>query len=133
MGFNILYSHLRRLPYRYPMVMNYAQAGDFKIIHIHRRNALKTILTRTRAIRSRTFHSRSTVSGDKTTLPTAGLISQLAAWMPSIVSGATGHDRSIPAILLTKAFPGMRSLSALMSLHFWVPPVTIHSRPNWAR
>ncbi len=77
MGFKILYSHLRRLPYRYPMVMDYAQTGGFKIIHIQRRNALKTILSRTRAIRSRTFHSRSTVAEDKTTLPTVGLVSQL--------------------------------------------------------
>ena len=45
-GFKLMRSQLRRLPYEFPMLLRKINNGEIKVIQIIRRNVLKTVTTR---------------------------------------------------------------------------------------
>lgn len=56
-GFKFMYDQARYRPYKFPMVMKYAELNHVKVIHLHRQNILSTCLSRQFARMTRTYHA----------------------------------------------------------------------------
>ena len=76
-GFKLMRSQFRRIPYRFPMLLDQIKAGDIKIIQVIRRNILKTYLSRLSAQVSGRYHAKSDSDVVKLTVNTSHIISEL--------------------------------------------------------
>ena len=76
-GFKLMRSQVRRIPYRFPMLLGRLKRGDIKVIQIVRRNVLKTHLSRLSTQVSGRYHAKSDVDVTKLMVDTSCLISGL--------------------------------------------------------
>ena len=80
-GFKAMYGQLKRLPYRYPMLLDYIKSNDVAVIHHIRENPLHTLISRYRLGATGIAHAKSDkdhlAAQTKLKINTATLISDL--------------------------------------------------------
>lgn len=92
-GFKLMHSQLRRIPYEFPMLLRNIHNGDIKVIQIIRRNVLKTYLSRLSTKASGRYHAKSDIDVATLFVDTSRLISELDkiraenAWWSRLLSG----------------------------------------------
>ena len=76
-GFKLMYSAIRIIPYAYPSVLNYIDDNKIKVVHIIRKNVLKTYVSRCTAKQRKLYHVMENVDAPKITLDTSHVLSEL--------------------------------------------------------
>lgn len=76
-GFKLMRSHVRRVPYQYPMLLPLMRRDGYRVIHVIRRNLLRVLVSRRTALARGQFHARAAVPTVEITLPTSTLIQDL--------------------------------------------------------
>lgn len=77
-GFKLMRSHVRRVPYQYPMLLALMRRERYRVIHVVRRNLLRVLVSRRTAQARGQFHARAAVPTVEITLPTSTLLHDLA-------------------------------------------------------
>ena len=76
-GFKLMYSQARWLPYSFPYALTYIKNNSLSVIHVIRENVLKTYLSREIAIRRKLYHAKSKPDIKKIDLDTTTLLKNL--------------------------------------------------------
>jgi LPS sulfotransferase NodH len=76
-GFKLMYSQIRTLPYAYPSVLNYIDDNKIKVVHVIRKNVLKTHVSRCTAMQRKLYHAKEKVDVSKITLNTRDVLKAL--------------------------------------------------------
>lgn len=77
-GFKLMRSHVRRVPYLYPMLLPILRRDGYRVIHVVRRNLLRVLVSRRTALARGQFHARTAVPTIEITLPVERLSDELA-------------------------------------------------------
>ena len=78
-GFKFMYSQARRIPWRYPMVLDYVADKGIRVIHVIRRNTLKLYLSRESLKLRRMAHSTKPIDVQRIAVDTHRLEAELEA------------------------------------------------------
>jgi len=76
-GFKLMYSEIRTIPYAYPSVLKYIDDNKIKVVHVIRKNVLKTYVSRCTARQRKLYHIKEKVDVSKISLDTSHLLSEL--------------------------------------------------------
>ena len=76
-GFKLMYSEVRWLPYACPHVMSYIKKHEISVIHIIRENILKTLISREVARTQNVYHAKSSIEIKKIRINTNTLLKGL--------------------------------------------------------
>ena len=78
-GFKFMYPQSRRLSYKFPYVIKYAEENRLKIVHIIRRNYLRTLISRMTAVSSNIYHSTKKIAANPILLQPKRVLTSLRA------------------------------------------------------
>ena len=76
-GFKLMYSEVRRIPYAYPSVLNYIDDNNIKVVQVIRKNVLKTYVSRCAAMQRKLYHVKEKVDVSKIILNTRDVLKEL--------------------------------------------------------
>ncbi|MEM9388292.1 MAG: sulfotransferase [Pseudomonadota bacterium] len=76
-GFKLMRSHVRRVPYEYSMLLPQLRRRGYRVIHVIRKNLLRVLVSRRTALARGQFHARTALPAVKITLPIATLLQEL--------------------------------------------------------
>jgi len=68
-GFKFMYAQASRIPWRYPMVIDYIRGHDVRVIHLVRNNSLRVLVSRQRLRASGIPHSKVALPANAVVLP----------------------------------------------------------------
>lgn len=115
-GFKLMYSQVRFIPYAFPMVIDYLKKNEISIIHVIRRNVLKTHLSRLAAEQRQLYHAKQEQAMEQVHVETKGLLHELRkiegenAWWREKFSSGRYLDVEYERFILNKDEQSKRML-----------------------
>ncbi len=76
-GYKLMYSQTRWLPYSFPSALAYIKKNSLSVIHVVRENVLKTHLSREVARKRKVYHAKSKTEIKKIDIDTGNLVAEL--------------------------------------------------------
>ncbi len=118
-GFKIMYDQIRYRPYRFPMVLDYMQKNDVKVMHLIRENSFRVCLSRQFARATRTYHTNETRVQPTLRIDIQLLLDEIKRleqqklWCRSIIKGLNAIEVSYEEFVANKDTESSRILNFL--------------------
>ena len=76
-GIKLMHNQIQYIPYAFPMAVSYIKKNNIKVLHVVRRNVLKTHISRVTAMKRNMYHAKQVQQIVKINIDISDLVSQL--------------------------------------------------------